>query len=219
MERSLTDAFDPVEFVRRGYDALSWHYRSDDDNPAAHAAWARELGTRLQPGARVLDLGCGNGIPLTRDMSTAGFGVTGIDASAVQIERARRLVPTAEFVQADMTTVEFNDGTFDAVVCLYAIIHLPLADQPLLLHRMARWLRPGGWLLATTGHDAWTGTESGWLGGDADMWWSHADADTYRSWLTDAGLTIVDQRFVPEGAGGHELFLACRPIESSEAGP
>jgi 2-polyprenyl-3-methyl-5-hydroxy-6-metoxy-1,4-benzoquinol methylase len=214
----LTYEFDPIDFVRRGYDALSWRYRDDDDSPTNHVAWARELGEQLQPGARVLDLGCGNGVPLSRDLSLTGFHVTGIDASAVQIERASRLVPAAEFLQADMTTVEFDECAFDAVVCLYAIIHLPLADQPLLLQRIARWLRPGGWLLATTGHDAWTGTESGWLGGEADMWWSQADAATYRTWIADAGLTIVDQRFVPEGASGHELFLARRPPERGVRG-
>ena len=49
-------------------------------------------------------------------------------------------------------------ASFDAVVCLYAIIHVPLDLQPALISNIATWLRPGGWLLMTAGQDAWTGT-------------------------------------------------------------
>ena len=42
------------------------------------------------------------------------------------------------------------------------------------------------------------------------MWWSHADASTYRSWLEQAGLTVTAQDFIREGTGGHTLFWAQR---------
>jgi hypothetical protein len=51
------------------------------------------------------------------------------------------------------------------------------------------------------GHRAWTGTDENWLGGGTTMWWSHADADTNRSWLTAAGLVVEHEEFVPEGDG------------------
>jgi hypothetical protein len=79
----------------------------------------------------------------------------------------------------------------------------------------ARWLRPGGWLLATAGQDAWTGTKDNWLGGGANMWWSHSDAATYRSWLRQAGLEFTGQKFVPEGNSGHALFWARQPATRS----
>jgi hypothetical protein len=88
---------------------------------------------------------------------------------------------------------------------------MPLDRQPRLLHDIARWLRPGGWLLATTGQHAWTGTQDNWLGGPAAMWWSHADAATYRSWLRQTGLEVTGQQFVPEGDSGHALFWARQP--------
>lgn len=202
---------DPKDVVRAGYDALSHRYRRDDEDGGQYGPWLRRLGDRLPTGGRVLDLGCGCGVPTARDLTAASHAVTGVDFSAVQVDRARRLVPAATFVQADAGSVRFDPGSFDAVVCLYVLIHLPLAEQPPLLGRIARWLRPGGWLLATTGHDAWTGTDGDWLGGGAPMWWSHADAATYRRWITDAGLRVVDEEFVPEGASGHTLFWAWRP--------
>lgn len=65
------------------------------------------------------------------------------------------------------------------------------------------------------GHRAWTGTEDNWLGGTATMWWSHADAATYDSWLSEAGLVVEHNTFVPEGVGGHALFWARNPQHTS----
>jgi 2-polyprenyl-3-methyl-5-hydroxy-6-metoxy-1,4-benzoquinol methylase len=202
---------DPKDVVRRGYDAVSYLYRGDDDADGLRRDWVDRLGRRLPAGARVLDLGCGCGVPVARDLSAAGLAVTGVDLSDVQVERARALVPAATFLRADAGEVSFPDGSLDAVVCLYMLIHVPLAEQPALLGRIATWLAPGGVLLLTAGHTAWTGTEENWLGGGAPMWWSHADAATYRRWLADAGLAVEEEAFVPEGDGGHVLFWCRTP--------
>jgi 2-polyprenyl-3-methyl-5-hydroxy-6-metoxy-1,4-benzoquinol methylase len=202
---------DERDLVRRGYDALSYHYRRDDAEDGQYAPWLADLHTRLPTQAAVLDVGCGCGVPAARFLASAGHQVTGVDISDVQIERARRLVPNGTFIRADATQLALEPASFDAVVCLYAFIHLPLPEQPRLIRRIAGWLRPGGWLLATAGHDAWTGTEDNWLDGPAPMWWSHADATTYLSWLQQASMTITAQEFVPEGTSGHTLFSAQRP--------
>jgi 2-polyprenyl-3-methyl-5-hydroxy-6-metoxy-1,4-benzoquinol methylase len=211
---TIVDANESTAVVRRGYDALSHRYRGDDDCPAEYALWLATLRQRLPARADVLDLGCGCGVPVARTLAESGHRVTGVDLSEVQIDRARRLVPQATFWQADATEISFPEGAFDAVVCLYALIHMPLAEQPRLIGRIASWLRPGGWLLTTTGAAAWTGSEDNWLGGTATMWWSHADAATYRDWISQAGLHIEAEDFVPEGKGGHELFWARRkPVD------
>jgi len=200
-----------TDLVRRGYDALSYHYRADDAGEGRYAPWLAELKPRLPAGASVLDVGCGCGVPVARSLAAAGHAVTGVDLSDVQIERARQLVPAATFVRADANAVDFPAASFDAVVCLYSLIHMPLDAQRRLLSRVANWLKPGGWLLATTGWTTWTGTEQNWLGGPAAMWWSQQDANTYRVWLRESGLEITSQDFVPEDGGGHALFWARSP--------
>ena len=199
------------DLVRAGYDALSHRYRGDDDSAEEYGPWLADLQTHLPDRGDVLDIGCGCGLPAARCLAAAGHRVTGVDISDVQIERARRLVPDATFIREDAAQLRFSPGSFDAIICLYALIHMPLDQQPRLLRSIAEWLRPGGWLLATTGQDAWTGTQDNWLGGPATMWWSHADAATYRSWLQQAGLEVTVQQFVPEGNSGHALFWARRP--------
>jgi SAM-dependent methyltransferase len=206
----LTSVDDPKAIVRRGYDLLSRAYRADDAEDGAYGEWLDLLERRLEPGAAVLDLGCGNGIPVARRLAPH-YAFTGVDFSPVQVERARALVPMATFLCADMTRVQFPDASFDAVACLYALIHLPLEEQPMLLRRIHGWVRPGGLFVATVGHGAWTGTAKNWLGVEGgDMWWSHADTTTYRTWLTEAGLTIERETFVPEGTGGHIFLVTTR---------
>lgn len=205
------DIDDPKGIVRRGYDALSQRYDEAFGAETKYAAWIADLRRRLPPGAAVLDLGCGGGVPVARDLAAAGHRVTGVDISGVQVDRARRRVPDAAFVCADIADAAFADASFDAVVSFYALIHLPVAEQPPLLRRIAGWLRPGGWFAATTGRDAFTGVDEDWLGGGAPMWWSHADAATNRRWITEAGLAVEREEFVPEGDGGHTLFWARRP--------
>jgi SAM-dependent methyltransferase len=205
----LTD--EPRRVVADGYDAISRHYRGDDDAPPQYREWIAELEARIPARATVLDLGCGCGVPVARALADAGHEVTGVDISPVQIARARDLVPQAAFHVADLTEVAFEPASFHAVVCLYAIIHVPLDEHASLLRRIATWLGPGGWLLLVTGDTAWTGTEDDWLGGGAPMWWSHPDRATSRRWLTDAGFTITDEDRIPEGAGAHALFWARAP--------
>ncbi|MCI2416702.1 class I SAM-dependent methyltransferase [Saccharopolyspora sp. K220] len=204
------DDLHPKEVVRRGYDAVSYHYRRDDADDGQYAPWIARLSSCVPARADILDLGCGCGVPVARSLARAGHAVTGVDFSAVQVRRARNLVPEATFIQADATGAAFPAASFDAIVCLYMFIHLPLDEQPPLFARIAIWLRPGGWLLVTTGHGAWTGSEPDWLGSGATMWWSHVDSATYRAWISTAGFGVVSDEFVPEGAGGHTLFWAKR---------
>ena len=188
--------------VAAGYDALGEGYL----RWAAGISDVRErmleaFSSRLAPGGRVLDLGCGCGLPSTRALASR-FAVTGIDISGVQIEAARLSVPEAIFVQADLTAVDFPAGSFDGVTALYAISHVPRDEHAALFVRVARWLVPGGLFLATLGVDDdpdWTGE---WLG--QSMFFSSHDAPTSRRFLAAAGFELLIDEVVetvePEGA-------------------
>ena len=201
------------DLVRRGYDRISLAYRSDEGDAAGtsaedvgrYAGWVADLAGLLRPGARVVDLGCGAGIPATRELATRGLQVLGVDFSAVQLRRARRLVPRARLVQADMTAMQLRPASTDAVVSFYALIHVPVADQQALLPRIRDWLCPGGYFLAIVGATQWTGTAR--FHG-ADMFWDQADTGTYLRWFEAARLTPLWHRHIPEGDSGHTLILA-----------
>ena len=204
----------PKHIVRQGYDLVSHAYRSDaQDGPDPfYAKWIARVVADAGPRPCMLDLGCGCGTPVAKALAAHGR-LIGVDISPVQVERARRAVPEAEFLCTDMSGLQFEPGFFDAVLSFYAIIHVPLEEQPGLLRQIAGWLKPGGVFVATLGSGSWTGTEQDWLGvAGAQMYWSHADPQTYRTWLAAAGMTVVLDEHVPEAGGtaGHQLFYARR---------
>ena len=141
----------PEELVRRGYDAIADRYAEwagSFESPALR--WVEKLEQRLPERSRVLDLGCGGGGPATQALA-ARQNVVGVDISERQLERARRLVPETRFLRADATEVAFEPESFDAVVSLFLLGHVPRAKQRPLLERVFGWLAPGGLLLATLG--------------------------------------------------------------------
>ena len=118
-----------------------------------------------------------------------------------------------------MCELTFEEGEFSGIIALYSVIHVPLEEQPPLLRKTLRWLIPGGYLLFTAGNRKWTGTEDDWLGVmGAEMYWSIADSDTYSVWLREMGYRVIWNRFVPEGKGGHSLFLAQKPSDEETHG-
>ena len=200
-----------IALVREGYERAARAYRGDEYPlvKSGYAHWLKRLARRLPAGARVLDLGCGNGVPVARELARR-YAVTGLDLSPAQIERARGLVPAATFVCGDMTEVEFAPGAFDAVVAFYSIINVPVERQAALIQRVAGWLAPGGWVLFIVGRRAWTGTEPDWRGvAGVRMFYSLADESQYRAWCAAAGLTIVEEGVQPKrGNPGFAVLIA-----------
>jgi ubiquinone/menaquinone biosynthesis C-methylase UbiE len=189
--------------VEEGYDRIAGRFA---DWSAAIVSPEREritalLLASLPSGALVLELGCGNGMPVTARLAER-FDLTGVDISTEQLARARRAAPAARFIQGDMASMEFQPASFAAVVALYSIIHLPCEEHGATLGRMARWLRPGGLMVINSAASAaYRGYEADWLG--APMVWSHHDPETMRRLTLDAGLEILSQRIetINEGTG------------------
>lgn len=102
----------------------------------------------LPGGARVLDVGCGTGVPTARQLADAGFDVVGIDLSGVMVKLARQRVPQAAFHQMDVADLRPDDpqglGRFDAVTAFFSLLMLPRAEIPLALLTVRHLLVPGG---------------------------------------------------------------------------
>lgn len=94
----------------------------------------------IEPGSRVLDLGCGTGIVAARLVS-AGCVVTGADVSEPMLAYARSVVPKATFVTAAAERLPFEAESFDAATCAQAFHWF---DQARALEELSRVVRPGG---------------------------------------------------------------------------
>ncbi|HEX8598838.1 MAG TPA: class I SAM-dependent methyltransferase [Chloroflexia bacterium] len=159
--------------VEQGYDQMAWGYLSTKARDAAQVLSTLILLTTDMPdGARVLDLGCGAGVPSTQFLARR-FDVTGVDISARQLELARTYAPNATLIKSDMTALSFPEATFDLIVAFYSIIHVPREEQPTLVGNIYSWLAPGGRFLATWPLIEWEGEDKDWEGWGGTMWWSH----------------------------------------------
>jgi cyclopropane fatty-acyl-phospholipid synthase-like methyltransferase len=143
----------------------------------------------------VLDLGCGAGEPVARDLVAHGIRVTGVDASLGQIERARRNVPEANFIHADMTSVRFPAEAFDAVSAFYSITHVPRNEHATVIQRIAVWLRPSGLFVASFGSSEgdWLGE---WLG--TPMFFSHHNPERTKQLINEAGFRLEQVELVEQ---------------------
>lgn len=188
----MTD--DPKRIVERGYDSMADRFAKWQRRITGSTRLERveELLALLPNRPDVLELGSGAGVRSTRLLAERGR-LTGVDISREQVRRARERVPGATFVRADFTELRFDPASFDAVVSLYVFNHVPQDELGPLLGRVATWLRPGGYLLAsfpTTDNPGWRGE---WLGGE--MFFAGFAPETNRRLVEEAGLAVVrDER-------------------------
>ncbi len=177
--------------VESGYDRMAEAYLAGKvpDDPTTIAA-LEDLGKKLPPGASVLDLGCGAGVPATKWLAER-YSVVGVDVSEKQLELAKKNAPNARFIKSDMASLDFEPETFDAVVAFVSIIHVPREEHGSLFEKIHGWLKPGGHLLATLSVGAWEGEDENWEGWGAAMWWSHHDGEENLKMLRDAGFSII----------------------------
>jgi cyclopropane fatty-acyl-phospholipid synthase-like methyltransferase len=136
---------DTRSIVETGYDAVADRYAQleCEGREWPRMRWLSKLLERLEEGAAVLDVGCGNGIPATRAIADR-FDTTGIDVSAAQLERARRNVPEARLLHRDLTEARFA-AEFDAIAAFYVIEHVPREQHALIFeHFFNGCARRGG---------------------------------------------------------------------------
>lgn len=208
-------ARDAKLIVAKAYNQIAEGFleRLRDEPSERTRVYLERLTGGFPAGARILDLGCGAGVPYTRWLA-ARYRVVGVDISRRQLALARRSVPGASFVLADMSSVQFRAASFDAIAALYSIIHVPREEQQALLTKVRELLKPGGRLLAVLGANDWEGSEDDWLGLGSTMLWSHFDAETSLDLVTKAGLRTVHCGIEPDtldDSGGAHLFVIAEP--------
>jgi len=201
--------------VRAGYDAIAAEYLAARSRDSDDVRLLPELIDRLPEGARVLDAGCGAGVPVTRLLSQS-FDVVGVDFAEAQVGLARQLVPRARFICQDMTTLSFPDCVFDAICSYYAIIHIPRDEHQGLLLNFHRMLKPSGLALLCLGAgDLPTDIDDDYLG--ARMFWSHYDADTNVELLKECGFGVIWSKVVADQSspGSSHLFVLAQRGKSA----
>jgi SAM-dependent methyltransferase len=148
--------------------AAWWDTKLGDDGDLWHRALIDPPVFKLVgdvAGQRALDLACGNGY-ISRRFARAGAHVTGVDANAPIIERARareaREPLGIKYHLADAAHLDMlEEHAFDLVVCNMAL--MDIADASGAIHEVSRVLKPRGRFIASLAHPCFDKIDtSGW---------------------------------------------------------
>lgn len=136
--------------IGQTYDKIAawWHdYHLNSDYGTAQLEKAL---TFAPESGDALDVGCGAGGRMIRDLEARNFNVTGIDASAEMIRLAKQNHPHVKLVHTDIRDWDTPE-TFDFIMAWDSLFHLPLKDQKPVLKKLCGLLRTDGIFMYTFG--------------------------------------------------------------------
>lgn len=190
--------------LKNTYDEIAPKYNAwTNKHTAQRLDYLNNLLLRLPTDARVLELGCGGGVPVGQSIlaHSPSIHLIANDLSNTQIALARESLSAeaasgrVTFLEGDMTTLDISEHSLDAVVAIYSLIHLPRGEQVALLGTIARkWLKPGGYLLANFS-DEDTGEKGvvfeGWMGPNGWTFYSGLGVEATRRAAEDVGFDVL----------------------------
>jgi len=185
------------------YDLIADWYATDR-NRTIGVAEALAVAARLGAGSRILDLGCGNGVPLTEALRNAGHYVVGLDSASGMLALFRMKLPGTPVVRGDVRSCPFVNGSFDAAISWGMMFHLSPSDQATALTGVCRVLKTGAPFLFTAAEipDADDNGITGTMNGVTFRYYA---VSSYRSLLSEHGFVLVD---VHDDPGVSTYFLA-----------
>jgi SAM-dependent methyltransferase len=207
------------KIIEQSYDKIAPTYlKWTSSFSSPRLAYLNKLLPLLPPptSCSILELGCGAGVPCTQILAQHAASLVAVDISSAQLELARENVKIdkggggmgmVEFVKSDMHALSFPDEKFDAVVGFYSIIHLPREEQVVLMGKIGKWLKSGGYFLANFAAMGSEGSwAESWLVEGSGMFWSTWDEGKSLEMVKEAGLEVLEGNVVvEEEVGGKEV--------------
>ncbi|KAF7917850.1 uncharacterized protein EAE97_011988 [Botrytis byssoidea] len=221
------------------FDALNIEYeRAYRENPFKIAAVEKAI-TLLDPGSKVLDVGCGTGVPVSELLAEAGLEVFGFDIAPKMIKLAQKRVK-GTFSVSDMVQFQVED-TFSGVFMIFAHLQLSYADVHAAVYKYVLALKPGGiFVLGQMPSDSYVKDEGNAAYDETRTYVEDYDApfmgellptfmmseQGQRNFLTSMGLEIVSEtidRFQPDNVKCEpemqQYIIARRPVDGKIVEP
>ncbi len=136
--------------IEESYDKMGEIYHNNRDNKKFLGELKRFI-KLIPPSGQVLDAGCGVGKPTSEFLTKKGFTVVGVDISKRMIELAQANVPEAQFLQKNILELDFPNESFDGIICVYTLWHIPRANHFSIIFNFHRMLKKEGILVLNTG--------------------------------------------------------------------
>jgi len=131
------------------YSELGLQYESVFGHDSGLLTFIQAALARLPTHARVLDVGCGTGKPVSSTLAATGHQVHGIDISEAMIELSRSQVPLGSFEVANMLHYEPVEK-FNGIFAVLSLFLLSREEMQVMAGKWAEWLLSDGLLFICT---------------------------------------------------------------------
>ncbi len=187
----------------RAYDLIADWYGTDRARTVG-VAEALAVAATLPAGSCILDIGCGNGVPITEALVRAGHRVIGLDTSTGMLARFRVNLPGTPAVRGDVRNCPFSHGSFDAAVSWGTMFHLPRRDQSAAFESVSRVLKSGASFFFTAAEIDGT-DDAGTTGTMNGVTFHYYAVPSYRELVAEHGFVLVD---IHDDPGVSTYFVA-----------
>ena len=183
----MTKAADKiVELYERN--ALEWDEVRRRTRPKDEQVWIKRFLSVADPELPILDLGCGSGEPVARDLIEAGRQVIGVDSSPSLISMCRVRFPAATWIVEDMRRLKLNNR-FGGIIAWHSFFHLTPENQERMFAVFSAHASPGAALMFTSGTERGESIGS-WQG--EPLYHASLDSAEYATLLERHGFAVVD---------------------------
>jgi SAM-dependent methyltransferase len=179
-----------LEDNMREYDLIAEWYASERVDQTG-VPQVTALASSIPRGSLVLDVGCGNGIPITRALLSEGHRVIGLDSSSAMLAYFKQNCPEAVAVRGTVESCPLAEGVFDAAVAWGVMFHLNPENAILAIANLSRSLKRGAPFLFTSGDVDGFDPKESTMNGVTFRYFSYS-ADGYRRILDDHGFALVN---------------------------
>lgn len=170
-------------------------------------AWLDRFLDLLPVNGQILDIGCGNGMPIADYFIRQGFQVSGVDSSPPMIDRCLQRFPEQRWAVADMRTLALGNR-FDGLIAWDSFFHLTREDQRQMFTIFRQHANSLAVLMFTSGTS--NGEAIGTFEGEA-LYHASLAPEEYRQLLQEQGFSVVKTVVEDPDCGGRTVWLAqCR---------
>jgi ubiquinone/menaquinone biosynthesis C-methylase UbiE len=168
--------------------ARAWDEARRRARPEDESVWIERFLSIADPDLPILDLGCGSGEPIARDILAAGRQLIGVDSAPSMISICRDRFATATWIVEDMRRLRLGD-CFGGIIAWHSFFHLTADDQEQMFAQFAAHASPGAALMFTSGTQRGEAIGN-WQG--EPLYHASLDTDEYATLLARHGFSIVD---------------------------
>ena len=198
---------DIFKTVEESYDKMGETYHNFRNNEKFNSQ-LEKFADLLPISGQVLDAGCGVGKPVSQVLVKKGFIVTGVDISSKMVNLAKENVPEATFLQKNILELDFADNSFDGIICVYTLWHIPRVNHSRIITSFHRMLREEGILVLNTGVHESEGMSQ--FFGEPMLWSTNHPTKTLM-YVRESGFDIIFEGVMKLG-GEKQYWIFARKV-------